>query len=129
MNIPRQQDELAKFEQQLAKRNAQYELLTPLNMPTCHIRFTGLFQGMQVIWDAHLQTLAYYVREQLQQDKDVRQFIEVGHSGEQGKVINIALNLPLIDQPTILKTIIMIRQYKRLAPGKHEFGETVKITI
>lgn len=115
------------FEQQLAKIDAQYELLSPLGALACHLRFTGPFQGKQVIWDAHLQTLAYYVREHSLQDQDVRQFIEIGETGELGRPINIALKLPIIDQPAVLKTIIMIRQYKRLAPGRHEFGDTVKI--
>lgn len=129
MNAHQQENDPIAFEQQLAKCDAQYELLSPLNEPACRFRFIGPFEGKQVIWDAHLQTLAYYVRKQSLQDQGVKQFIEVGDSGEQGKTIDIALNLPIIDRPALLKTIIMIRQYKRLANGRHEFGETVKITI
>lgn len=129
VKTPQRQDDPVEFEQQLARCGAQYELLTTLNAPACHFRFTGPFQGKQVIWDAQLQTLAYYVRNGAIQGQDVRQFIEVEKAGERGIPINIALNLSVIDQPTILKTIIMIRQYKRLAPGRHEFGETVKIPL
>jgi len=35
----------------------------------------------------------------------------------------VVLDIPRIDEPAILRTIIMIRNYKRLYPGRHEFGE------
>ena len=36
--------------------------------------------------------------------------------------LNVGLDLPIIDEPVIKKTIIMIRNYKLLAVGKIEFG-------
>jgi hypothetical protein len=113
----------AEFEQQLANQQKKFELLTPLGAATCHFRCTGPFQGELIIWDAYLQTLSYYVRNHARHNPSVRQFIEVGDMGEHGRLIRIGLNLPIIDEPVILKTLIMIRQYKRLAPGRHEFGE------
>ena len=37
--------------------------------------------------------------------------------------ITIGLNVAAIDPPVLLKTTIMIRKYKRLRVGRHEFGE------
>lgn len=116
----------AEFEQQLTKQQQTYELLSPLGEAACHVRFSGPFQGKLIIWDAHLQTLAYYVRNRETRDRKVRQFIDVGAEGTQGRHITIGLNLPIIDEPVILKTMIMIRQYKRLAMGRHEYGEWVQ---
>ena len=113
----------ADFAQQLAKRSQKFELLSPLGETICHLRFTGPFLGAQIIWDAYLQTLSYYVSKRSLQDRSARQFIEVGDSGEFGRLIHIGLNLPIIDEPVILKSLIMVRQYKRLVPGRHEFGE------
>jgi hypothetical protein len=113
----------AEFEQQLANRQLRFELRTPLAQETCHVRFTGPFQGELIIWDAYLQTLSYYLNKHAQPSQSSRQFIEVGDAGEHGRLIRIGLNLPIIDEPVILKSLIMIRQYKRLAPGRHEFGE------
>jgi hypothetical protein len=114
-----------EFEQQLSKQRRSYELLSPLGETVCHLRFTGPYEGNLIIWDAHLLTLAYYVRHHVPHIPQQRQFIEVGEKGAQGRFIRIGLNLPIIDEPVILKTLIMIRQYKRLAFGRHEFGELV----
>ncbi|MEJ2361962.1 MAG: hypothetical protein P8Z75_11110 [Gammaproteobacteria bacterium] len=121
------QNELKAFEQQLASHGQQFELLSSLDAPVCHLRFTGPFLGHRVIWDASLQTLAYYVSNHPDLGQSARQFIEVGDSGARGRQLTVGLNLPLIDQPAILKAIIMIRQYKLLAPGRHEFGEQVEM--
>ena len=115
----------ADFEQQLASRQQKFELLTALGEEACHLRFTGPFQGKLIIWDAYLQTLSYYVSKHSLPSHSARQFIEVGNSGERGRLIRIGLNLPRIDEPVVLKSLIMVRQYKRLAPGRHEFGESL----
>lgn len=115
-----------EFEQHLAKQQQQYELLSPLGDDHCHLRFSGPYQDEVVIWDAYLQTLAYHVRNRTPANPSARQFIEVGDEGAQGRLIRIGLNLPMIDEPVVLKTLIMVRQYKRLALGRHEFGEWVQ---
>ena len=113
----------ADFAQQLAKRSQKFELLSPLGETICHLRFTGPFLGAQIIWDAYLQTLSYYVSEYALPQSSARQFIEVGEATEHGRLIRIGLNVPSIDEPVILKSLIMVRQYKRLAPGRHDYGE------
>ena len=106
-----------------------YELLNTGSDQYAHFRFSGNFLQQPVIWDAHLYTLAYYFNEVVEtsQPLQARQFIEVGELNSSGRVIRIALNLPMIDEPAIIKTIIMIRQYKRLASGHYEYGEMIKL--
>jgi len=111
-----------QFEQQLASQGQAYQLVTPLDQAHCHFRFSGSFLGERIIWDAYLQTLAYYVRNHALGNQGVRQYIDVGETGEFGRLIHIGLNLPVIDHASILKTLVMVRQYKRLAPGRHDFG-------
>jgi hypothetical protein len=118
--------DLLKFEQQLAKRQQKFELLSPLGEACCHVRFTGPFLGERIIWDAYLQTLSYYVSNHVLSHSSARQFIEVGEDTEHGRLIRIGLNVPNIDEPVILKSLIMVRQYKLLAPGRHDYGELLQ---
>ncbi len=106
-----------------------YELFSTGCEQYAHFRFGGEFLQQPVIWDAHLYTLAYYFNEVVEtcQPPQARQFIEVGELSSSGRVIRIALNLPVINEPAIIKTMIMIRQYKRLASGHYEYGETINL--
>lgn len=106
-----------------------YELINPGCDQYAHFRFSGKFLQQSVIWDAHLYTLAYYFNEVVEtsQPHQARQFIEVGEPSSSGRIIRIALSLPVIDEPAIIKTMIMIRQYKRLASGHYEYGETINL--
>lgn len=115
----------ADFDHALAQQGKSFDMLSGLDSPSCRLRFTGSFEGEPVIWDASLMSLAYYLSEMVargQPQPAARQFIEVGDMTADGRQITIALQLPLIDEPTIIKTMIMVRQYKRLASGRHEYG-------
>jgi hypothetical protein len=88
-----------------------------------HIRFTGPFRGRQVTWDARIFTLAHAARSRpVNSTAELRQFIEVGRDNGGTRQLRIGLNIDHIDEPAILKTIIMIRQYRRLQEGLHEYG-------
>jgi hypothetical protein len=107
----------------VALNQPSYELVEKNSDQHCKFRFTGKFLGSDVIWDAELVTLAFYASKTGMQR--LQQFIDVGEDGEHGRSITIALNLPTIDEPAILKTIIMVRQYKRLLTGRHAYGEFI----
>lgn len=77
------------------------------------VQFSGPFEGRQVRWDATLISLP-----QGQQ----RNYIEIGEERAEGIALTVGLNVPLIDLPTLRKTMMMIRQYKRLSRGRHEYG-------
>jgi hypothetical protein len=100
-----------------------YEIVEKSSDQHCDFRFAGNFLGNDVIWDARLMTLAFYARKTGK--RRLQQFIEVGEPCEHGRRITIALNLLSIDEPAILKTIIMIRQYRRLSVGRHAYGEFI----
>ena len=83
------------------------------------------FQNQEVVWDTTLLTLAHYHTGQPKSAQPTVRtaFMEIGDETACGRAIHVALDIPHIDEPAILRTIIMIRHYKRLRPGRHEFGE------
>lgn len=105
---------------------------TPIGQPEsdlARVRFTGRLLGQEVTWDATLLTLERYARDNPGKAADgVRNFIDIGLEEPEGVALTIGLNVPAIDAPTIQRAIIMVRQYKRLAPGRHEYGEYVRFS-
>lgn len=87
----------------------------PLNGPTARVRFIGHFQQQDVVWDAELIALAA-------DGAQGAQFIDIGSPGPRGLAIRVGLRVTCIDRPTVLKTLVMVRNYKRLRPGRHDFG-------
>jgi len=94
-----------------------------------HVVFDGTFRGDPVTWDVTLYTLRYFHARRCEQSchandvvSELRQFIEVGEAGRSGRSLEIGLAVDAIDRRTVLKAMIMIRQYRRLHEGRHEFG-------
>jgi hypothetical protein len=92
------------------------------------IRFAGMFQGAEVLWDATVMTLARYNALQAESRLPASRyrFIDIDPRGDTTRKIMIVLDLEKIDRPALLKTIIMVRKYKRLHTGRHEFGATAQ---
>jgi len=103
----------------------QFNLLAPTGPGQARFTFTGRFLNQEIVWDTTLLTLAQYLAEQPQSTQPVVRsaFLEVSDDTLHGRAIRVVLDIPRIDEPAIVRTIIMIRQYKRLQPGRHEFGE------
>jgi len=80
--------------------------------PQVCLCFTGPFEGRTVTWDA-----TFRVAQEGRPNT-----IEIGNEGPDGVQLTVTLALPCFDLPAIRKTVIMIRQYKRLKRGRHEFG-------
>ena len=106
-----------------------YIALSPLGGQTAHIQFRGPFQGQEVLWDAHLITLQEIYRQGIAagryQEKNtisLSQFIEINEKDAAECLLTVGLDVPTIDAPTVLKTIIMIHNYKRLRQGRHEYA-------
>ena len=95
------------------------------------IRFLGTFQGAEVIWDATIMTLPRYNARQAQANKPAtqRQFIDIARTGDTMRRIVIGLGLQKLDRPALLKTMIMVRKYKRLHIGRHEFVRRSRIIL
>ena len=67
-------------------------------------------------WKAQLTALAAT-------DACAPQYLDIGAGPEPGGLpIRIGLGVQRIDRPTVIKAIIMVRNYKRLRVGRHEFG-------
>ena len=105
---------VAQLRQELQRQGTDYLCESALDGTQAQIRFLGRFKGDAVVWDAHLQALGAAASS--------AQFIEIDAATPRGQPIRIGLTVARIDRPTVLKTIIMVRNYKRLHLGRHEFG-------
>jgi hypothetical protein len=103
----------------------RYNLITLPDTGEVHFTFSGRFQNQEIVWDTTLNTLVHFHAQQSPSvQATVRSaFLEIGAETEHGRALRVALDIPRIDEPAILRTIIMVRNYKRLRPGRHEFGE------
>jgi hypothetical protein len=91
---------------------SDYELLAA--DPACaRLRFLGRFEGRAVAWDATVRALGAGA---------ARRYIDIGADGPDGVRLEVGLPLEALDAPALRKCVIMIRQYRRLRRGRHEFG-------
>jgi hypothetical protein len=106
-------------------RGIHFSLLEPVTPVRARFAFAGPFGGQEIVWDATLVTLDAYHRAQPPEARPIQRhsFIEIGHNGTTGRTVCIGLDIPAIDEAVILRAIIMMRRYKRLRVGRHEFGE------
>ncbi|MFA7592203.1 MAG: hypothetical protein WCY26_00525 [Thiohalobacteraceae bacterium] len=106
---------LMAFRAELAAQGGDYLCEDALGGREARLRFSGRFDGEDVVWDAELVALAATEDAPLQ-------YLDIGVPGPRGVPIRIGLAVAAIDRSTLLKTIIMVRNYKRLRRGRHEFG-------
>lgn len=102
---------------------SEAELLDEPGGKTLRLRFEGRFEGRQVTWLATLLALA----ESQPTDptgQPVTNYIEIGE-GRDTVPITVGLQVERIDPPTVRKAMIMIRRYKRLRRGRHEYGPSI----
>jgi len=90
----------------------EYETLDAGDGSSQVIRFAGHMQGRAVIWQARICALG----------EGRRSYIDVRNINNGTGEIEIGLPVEVIDTPTLNKTIVMIRQYKNLHLGRHDFG-------
>lgn len=114
------------FGRYLTETGQSFILLSEPGGQAARVRFTGCFEGKRVVWDCQFMTLAY--RAERSSDSiepgstpTGRCFIEIGPPGSRGVPLRVGLQLPSIDIPAVNKMIIMIRNYKFLKRGRHEF--------
>jgi len=112
--------------EKLIRSGQAYELVERISSARVLIRFTGPFHHEPVVWQADIRTLRdkFGGIQSGHEQHDFRQSIEIFENNESYS-INIALNLNEIDEAAIKRTIIMVRKYKRLHLGYHEYGEAV----
>ncbi len=100
---------------------AEAELLDPPGGEKLRLRFAGPFEGREVHWDATLFTPAAWAKE-WDEEQPQQNIIEIGEKGEYGISLHICLKVECIDLPTVRKALMMVRQYKRLQRGRHQYG-------
>jgi hypothetical protein len=99
-----------------------YTLIQQLNTQAAHIKFNGIFQGKTVIWDTHFFTLQGYMAQKNIKNTELKQFIDIQAIDSGTMKLTVALNITEINKPNIFKMMIMIKQYKNLSIGRHEYG-------
>ncbi len=109
------QHAIEAFSQTLAATGTSFICETPLPGAHARVRFIGDFEGQATLWDMELLALGDGATRQ-------RAFIEIGEAGERGRRLRVGLGVASIDEPVILKSLIMIRNYKSLRLGRHEWG-------
>lgn len=128
MNQLQQRQVAEKLAAELAASGAEFRLLHRHSPESVHIQFTGLFQQQPVVWDAIIQTLDHYFKHTFKDTLEpgqcvpLKQFIEIAPRSNDLH-LQIGLNLDEIDDAAIKRSIIMIRKYKRLHVGRHEYGD------
>lgn len=99
-----------------------YKLINQTDTQLAHIQFKGPFQGKTVTWDTHFFTLNGYVAHTKNKDEMLKQFIMI-ESIEDGLLkLTVALKIPEINHQNIQKMMIMVKQYRNLSLGRHEYG-------
>lgn len=111
----------------------EYTILSLVSDSEAHVRLQHAGDDAGSVWELHIYTLAAYARQRGQGAHDgrapdtARQTIHVvdGDSGQRS--VSVALAVPVIDEPVVRKTVIMVRKYKRLAPGLHQWGPGIPL--
>jgi len=75
-----------------------------------------------VTWNTHFFTLQGYIDQKNIKNKKLKQFIDIQPIETGVMKLEIALNISEINNPSIQKMMIMIKQYKNLSIGRHEYG-------
>jgi hypothetical protein len=104
-----------------------YTLIQQVNSQHAHLVFNGLFMGNAVSWDTQLFTIAEYARSINYTGTTIKQLIEIEKIDDSSMKLTVVLNVPEINPPTIQKMMIMIKQYKRLSLGRHEYGYDIPL--
>ena len=81
------------------------------------IDFTGHFEGQPQVW--HASVIALKVKGQVSEP----QYIDVGEASLAQRLLNVEIGLQVerIEESTVLMVIKMMRQWKNLHRGRHEF--------
>ena len=99
-----------------------YKLIKQADTQFAHLQFEGPFQGQTVTWDTHFFTLQGYQSQQKNINTPVKQFIDIEAVNPGLFKLTIALKISEINHQNIQKMMIMIKQYKNLFVGRHEYG-------
>ena len=104
----------------IEQHGTRYQLLEPLTGISAHLRFEGTFEDRSIVWDARVLALG-----PLPENGARRAYLDIGPDGPDTTPIEVGLDVTRLDEAVILRTIIMVRQYKRLRRGRMAFGASL----
>ena len=122
--MAKEESPVAVLSSLLAQTGSDYLCASVLPDTAISVQFLGPFQHRMVAWDTTLYTLTRYYQDHPEESNSPlqlsspRPFIEITPSAAGRYSLKVGLDLPTIDAPVIKKTIIMIRNYKRLRLGR-----------
>jgi hypothetical protein len=102
-------------------KHTEYQLISAPGKQPVRFSFIGHLLGAPTTWEATLWTSSAYPLSN-PCPSGHNQFMEIGDTQKGITPITIVLNLSEIDGGAILKTLIMVRKYKKLRPGLICFG-------
>jgi len=112
--------EVNDLHDKLTEQQTNYLLKGELPSVKTYLQFEGIFNNQIVVWNACVCTMEEHARGHEVLD-DPKQFIDIQVKGDM-HLLRVGLNVSLIDHAMLERTIIMIRKYKRLHQGRHEYG-------
>ena len=86
-----------------------------------------------MVWNTRLYTLERYAQEPGAARGEIklgqRGLMRIAPGTEHMFQLEVALNVSLIDEPTIKKTIIMMRNYRKLSLGLRTWSDAVSFGL
>ena len=120
-------NEIEQLRADLSSHDSDYMLLSALPDSVARARFIGRFEGREVVWDMHLYTLARHEQDRgrvpTASDFKLRGLMIIEPESAETYRLEVALKVPAIDEPVIRKTIVMMRNYRRLKLGLRTWGD------
>ena len=116
--------EIESFRSKLESSGKLFLLRSELPAEKVELQFEGVLNSEAVVWHACVRTVESYSLQNIVSD-DPEQFIKIEIIDGRHE-LEVALNIKIIDQAVLERTIIMIRKYKRLQVGCHEYGARSK---
>lgn len=111
----------------LAETDSDYVLLSPLPDTATHAQFIGRFEGREVLWDMQLYTLARHEQERgrvpTAPNFSLRGLMIIEPESLDTYRLEVALNVLVIDETVVRKTIVMMRNYRQLRLGLRTWGD------
>jgi hypothetical protein len=117
---------LADLEARLAAGGPDYLVLGPLPAAAVEVCFAGPFQGQRVLWRMRLATLAAFEEEEgflPRPPERPRGAMRIAAQEQGVWRASVGLAVGQIDEPTVRKAIVMMRNYRALRPGLRVWGD------
>ena len=99
-----------------------YTLIHQVDSQYAHVTFNGTFLGKTVTWDTDFFTLKGFQDKDDSIHENMKQFINIEPLSSETMKLTVVLKISEINNSSIQKMMIMIKQYKALTIGRHEYG-------